>query len=440
MKKKLFAFTLSFCLAFTMLFPLDAFAANDPQEPEQISSEELDTNDVDELEPADVTEPDQGDAIAPEESDGENQEPNRDTELVQIEEPFMTQSFVEFFDENLLVYPEGMGTAEDSAVKVSKYEAGQGVFFKGSKADVTSGKIQIAANFDFSNGKVGRIKVNGLADRGSKTAVAFYLDDQEEPVATVPLRNQTGKSGWTKSANYTADALGANITGEHSISFSFIDESDASKASILLRSVEFVQSSVPVIWFNIDESQGTIDAMNNDDSHDTECYGSMTLQVPDGYEYEYKEKKPFTGEVGLEYIRGRGNSTWMEDKKPYKIKLNKKQNLLGMGKNKHWILLANRFDNSGMRNKMTYWLGDKLGDDGNYLEFTPQSVPVEVVMNGDYYGTYYLTEQIRIGESRVDIDDLEDEETGGPNVTEPPELTGGYLISMEPYGDEPTYE
>ena len=43
MKKKLFAFTLSFCLAFTMLFPLDAFAANDPQEPEQISSEELDT-------------------------------------------------------------------------------------------------------------------------------------------------------------------------------------------------------------------------------------------------------------------------------------------------------------------------------------------------------------------------------------------------------------
>ena len=109
-----------------------------------------------------------------------------------------------------------------------------------------------------------------------------------------------------------------------------------------------------------------------------------------------------------------------------------------MGKNKHWVLLANRFDNSGMRNKMTYWLGDQLGD--NYLEFTPQSVPVEVIMNGEYYGTYYLSEQIRIDKSRVDIDDLEDEDTGGPNVTEPPELTGGYLISMEPYGDEPTYD
>lgn len=42
----------------------------------------------------------------------------------------------------------------------------------------------------------------------------------------------------------------------------------------------------------------------------------------------------------MEYIRGRGNSTWICDKKPYKIKLSKKADLFGMGKNKHWVLLA----------------------------------------------------------------------------------------------------
>lgn len=43
---------------------------------------------------------------------------------------------------------------------------------------------------------------------------------------------------------------------------------------------------------------------------------------------------------GIE-IKGRGNMSWSYSKKPYKIKLNSKVDMFGMGKNKHWVLLAN---------------------------------------------------------------------------------------------------
>ena len=49
---------------------------------------------------------------------------------------------------------------------------------------------------------------------------------------------------------------------------------------------------------------------------------------------------------GVTEIRGRGNSTWGQPKKPYKLKLDKKTDVFGMGKNKHWVLLANYMDES----------------------------------------------------------------------------------------------
>ena len=44
-------------------------------------------------------------------------------------------------------------------------------------------------------------------------------------------------------------------------------------------------------------------------------------------------------------IKGRGNYSWTGfDKKPYRIKFDKKQNLFDMGKAKKWILLANYYE------------------------------------------------------------------------------------------------
>ena len=69
-------------------------------------------------------------------------------------------------------------------------------------------------------------------------------------------------------------------------------------------------------------------------------------------------------------------------------------------------------------------MGEQLG-----LAYTPKSMAVDVVMNGEYLGSYFLCEQVRIGKSRVDIDELT------PEDNDEPELTGGYLFSI-PEGNE----
>ena len=102
-------------------------------------------------------------------------------------------------------------------------------------------------------------------------------------------------------------------------------------------------------------------------------------------------------------IKGRGNSTWGMPKKPYRIKLDKKTDLFGMGKNKNWVLLANYLDESLLRNTTAFQVSNELG-----LE-TMNSVWTDVILNGEYVGNYQLCEQIRVDEVRIDIFDWESE-------------------------------
>ena len=104
---------------------------------------------------------------------------------------------------------------------------------------------------------------------------------------------------------------------------------------------------------------------------------------------------------GLTEIRGRGNSTWSQPKKPYRLKLDKKTDLFGMGKSKHWVLLANYLDESLQRNTLAYNLSGAMGMEQMSTVF------VDVVLNGDFVGNYQLCENIRVDDTRVDIFDWE---------------------------------
>lgn len=107
-------------------------------------------------------------------------------------------------------------------------------------------------------------------------------------------------------------------------------------------------------------------------------------------------------EGGLE-IKLRGNSTRYLNKRPYKIKLESKSDLFGMGENKHWVLLANDIDHTLIRNKITLDFASAIG-----MKFASQSELVSVFLNGNYQGVYQLCEHIRVDEERVDIFDWED--------------------------------
>ena len=127
-------------------------------------------------------------------------------------------------------------------------------------------------------------------------------------------------------------------------------------------------------------------------------------------------------------IRGRGNWTWNGfDKKPYRLKFGTKTAILGMNKSKHFALMANADDElSGLRNAVGYELARMIG-----MPWTPSAKPVEVVLNGEYIGLYFLTETIRVDSDRVNIVEQLDEET------DPTAITGGWLVEIDNYDTDP---
>ena len=128
-------------------------------------------------------------------------------------------------------------------------------------------------------------------------------------------------------------------------------------------------------------------------------------------------------------IKARGNWTRIGfSKKPFKLKLDKKQDLLGLTpeKSKHYALLAHADDTDGfLRNFTAFNLGERIG-----LPWTPDMKPVELVINGDYRGLYFLTESIRVGDGRIGIAELDD------LASDPELISGGYVVELDNYDEE----
>jgi len=124
-------------------------------------------------------------------------------------------------------------------------------------------------------------------------------------------------------------------------------------------------------------------------------------------------------------IRGRGNSTWGKPKSPYRIKFEKKTNFLNLPAHaKSWVLLANYFDKSLIRNAVAMKISELVG-----LEFTPASKFVDLVLNGDYIGTYWVSDQVEVREKRVEVEEQDYYTTTLPN------LSGGYLLEVDGFAE-----
>ncbi len=154
------------------------------------------------------------------------------------------------------------------------------------------------------------------------------------------------------------------------------------------------------------------------DSKDVDREGTMTIVAGTS------SCTTGTGE-SIVKTSGRGNYTWTLDKKPYKVNLGSKASLCGMAKSKKWALLANHYDRSLLRTTISLNLGQQLSG----LAWTPHLVPVDLYVNGSYVGAYNLIERVEVDSSRVDIDELKDNQTGANDVQ--PNLSGGYLLEWD---------
>ena len=131
--------------------------------------------------------------------------------------------------------------------------------------------------------------------------------------------------------------------------------------------------------------------------HDRRTTGSIAIVAADG-------TVEYAGD--LRQIRGRGNGTWWNVKKPYQIKLEDKADLLKTGDASEaartWVLLAENTDPTFMKTKITLDLALEIG-----MEETSHSEYVDLYYDGEYRGMYVLAEKVEIDEARIDEEDFD---------------------------------
>lgn len=100
----------------------------------------------------------------------------------------------------------------------------------------------------------------------------------------------------------------------------------------------------------------------------------------------------------LSTIKGRGNSTWESEKRPYALTLSSEKDLLGMGSAANWVLLANAYDETNLNNKLIFNLASRLE-----FQWVPESCYVDLYLNGEYNGLYLLSEKVEVHKNRLNI-------------------------------------
>ena len=179
-----------------------------------------------------------------------------------------------------------------------------------------------------------------------------------------------------------------------------------------------------------------------DASKDNKATGSMVMTGANG-EVLY--------DGALKQIKARGNSTFLyAEKKSYQIKLSAGTDLLDVGEDVGtWVLLAGYNDATLIHDKTFKDLAADMG-----LAYSMNCDWVDLFYDGEYRGTYLLSEKPAVGEFGVEVHDLEEDydaanEDYGKNaqtaratnqygaayqyvtgLSDPANISGGYLIEL----------
>lgn len=132
----------------------------------------------------------------------------------------------------------------------------------------------------------------------------------------------------------------------------------------------------------------------------------------------------YDGRIGIER---RGSSSQNNfQKKPYGLTTlqsddvtNNNVSILGMPKENDWVLNSLAYDQTGMRDFLSYELSERLG------QYASRRVYCEVVVNGDYKGLYVFMEKIKVDDNRVNIEKMD------ATCNSHPEVTGGYITKSD---------
>ena len=194
--------------------------------------------------------------------------------------------------------------------------------------------------------------------------------------------------------------------------------------------VQVNSTNLPIVWIDVDGQ--IIDRYER-------ITGRMKIICNEDGQLNYADTIAHPGQhidyEGYIAIRYRGSSSFnASDKKPYSFRPldkpleeggeKKKVNILGMGKDNNWALLAPYADKSMMRDLLAFEVSRP------WMEYTPQGRFCELYLDGIYYGVYILTEVVSKGKHRVNLPDPGD---SGDDIT------GGYIMEVNRTDGEVTH-
>ncbi|MCR5433580.1 MAG: CotH kinase family protein [Bacteroidaceae bacterium] len=127
-------------------------------------------------------------------------------------------------------------------------------------------------------------------------------------------------------------------------------------------------------------------------------------------------------------FRVRGNYSSSPENKAYRIKFNdgKSHHMMKGGVNespvkaKKWVLINSLRDKTLMRNPVAWEVSRRVG-----LDWTPWYQVVDLLVNGEYRGTYTLADHVDVHEGRIDVTEMT-----ADDVTEET-ITGGYYVEVD---------
>lgn len=131
----------------------------------------------------------------------------------------------------------------------------------------------------------------------------------------------------------------------------------------------------------------------------------------------------YEGRIGIEK---RGSTSQNLSKRHYGFETrqqddvtNDNVSLLGMPEENDWILNPLNYDNTYLRDPLSYELARRTG------HYAPRTHYCEVFVGGNYRGIYFLTEKIKADKNRVNIAKMDSTDNSYPKVT------GGYIIKAD---------
>ena len=203
--------------------------------------------------------------------------------------------------------------------------------------------------------------------------------------------------GMDASEGFELDAVATPDKGQYTLKLTLRKELEYGTADVLTETASVkVMKSANLSAIYLTHGEGYEGRKYVDQSKENVIEGSMAMVTAKG-------ETVYDGE--LSQIKARGNSTFLYyPKKSYQIKLSEKTALIdGTKKGKTWVLLAGYADAVKLSDQM--WK-----DVGNAIDaaYTAQAERVDLYFDGEYCGSYELSEKNQLNSNRIDITDMED--------------------------------